>query len=225
MFLWCNIKSNHITHFSYDRIIIQFNTYKSIANEKSPISKLISPFFSTRLRKRNALNFLLFFVGPNEEWKSAEAMNYLLNNITISARTRPIESRRRRRQILSLSVDFKTFEIRNEGKLSPFLTLPTRQRQRKVWSKSYQLLDFQVLVFLIHDSTYIIIAYRQLCDDAWMDAQRNRFHIFRGRHSVYLILPIAKNSFFISTTVMAPFTCLKSICYLILVSSIRVNPM
>lgn len=69
---------------------------------------------SIPLRKRNALNFLLFFVGPNEEWKSAEAMNYLLNNITISARTRPIESRRRRRQILSLSVDFKTFEIRNE---------------------------------------------------------------------------------------------------------------
>lgn len=67
---------------------------------------------SIPLRKRNALDFLLYFVGPNEEWKSAEAMNYLLNNITISARTRSFGSRRRRRQ--ALSVDFNTFEIRNE---------------------------------------------------------------------------------------------------------------
>lgn len=71
-------------------------------------------------------------MGPNEEWKSAEAMNYLLNNVTISARTRSFGSRRRRRQ--ALSVDFNTFEIRNEGKLSLFPTLPTRQRKRKVLS-------------------------------------------------------------------------------------------
>lgn len=115
-------------HVYYYSVI---NIYKSFAYEKGPILKLISPFLN-RLRKRNALDFLLYFVGPNEEWKSAEAMNYLLNNVTISARTRSFGSRRRRRQ--ALSVDFNTFEIRNEGKLSLFPTLPTRQRKRKVLS-------------------------------------------------------------------------------------------
>lgn len=117
-------------------------------------------------------------MGPNEEWKSAEAMNYLLNNITISARTRSIDSRRRRRQ--ALLVDFNTFEIRNEGKLFLFPTLPTRQRQRKVLLKSHQILNTQVLVFIIHVSTCTASGHGQLCDDALVDPKEIYFIYIAG---------------------------------------------
>lgn len=119
-------------------------------------------------------------MGPNEEWKSAEAMNYLLKNITISARTmaRSFDSRRRRRQ--ALSVDFNTFEIRNEGKLSLFPTLPTRQRKRKVLSKSHQILNTQVLVFIMHVSTCTVSGHGQLCDDASVDPKEIYFIYIAG---------------------------------------------
>ncbi|XP_022326973.2 adhesion G-protein coupled receptor G7-like isoform X2 [Crassostrea virginica] len=65
------------------------------------------------LRQLDTVHFLLSFVGPDDEWKSANAMKDLLTRITVSARSTVPRTRRKRQQGL-LSIVISSFEVRSE---------------------------------------------------------------------------------------------------------------